>query len=179
MQGEEHSWLLLTYTLQAEPSSKRVQVWRRLRKAGAVLESGVWLIPETAEARQTVADLIKSIQESGGSVLGFVAKDLSGDQLERLKAAYNKVREDEYQELLDRCQRFLAHIERRAAALDFKFGAVEELEEDLEKRRRSYGQISSRDFFKVPLGTAVQECIAECESALAKFVESAFLQEGT
>jgi DNA-binding transcriptional regulator PaaX len=41
-------WLLLTYKVPAEPSSKRMALWRRLKSLGAVyLQNGVCLLPKT------------------------------------------------------------------------------------------------------------------------------------
>jgi hypothetical protein len=169
------SWLLLSYTLQAEPSSKRVQVWRQLRKAGAILESGVWLLPETPDTRRLIEGLRQSIRDFGGSAIAFKAEDLSEDQKQALQATYDAERRTEYQELLSRCERFISHAERLTREQEFKFGAVEELEEDLEKRRRTLAQIGARDVFQVEERKAVEDSIARCEAALAVFVERAFL----
>ena len=43
-------WLLLVYTVPAEPSRLRAAVWRDLKKAGAVyLRDGVCVLPERDE----------------------------------------------------------------------------------------------------------------------------------
>jgi hypothetical protein len=100
---------------------------------------------------------------------------LPAGQSEQLQAAFNEVRRDEYLELLQRCQRFLAHVQRVAEAAELTFSVVEELEEDLEKRRRSLAQIVARDAFAIDERLQVEASIKECESALEAFVEQVFI----
>ena len=167
-------WLLLSYTLPAEPSSKRVLVWRHLRKMGALLDSGVWLLPRSPALETEFEAAVAEIAELGGRPLAFNASDLTEQQHHELRNAFNKVRAEEYVDLMQRCDRFLGHVQRLIDQADFKFAAVEELEEDLEKRRRSFAQLISRDVFEVPERRQVEDCIKRCESALTRFVEAAF-----
>jgi hypothetical protein len=171
----KRTWIVLSYTLPAEPSSKRVLVWRHLRKLGAMPDGGVWLLPRTPALDSEFRNALAEIQELGGRPLAFYAADLPTGQAEALQAAFNNLRRDEYSELLQRCQRFVSHVQRLTEAHDFKFGAVEELEEDLEKRRRSLAQIITRDAFEVGERQQVEACIDECAAALARFVAQAYL----
>jgi hypothetical protein len=160
--------------LPAEPSSKRVLVWRHLRKLGAILDSGVWLLPSTPALEAEFRIAVAEIEELGGRPRAFRADDFAPEQHEQLREAFNRVRAEEYDELLQRCDRFIGHVERWTDENNFRFGAVEELEEDLEKRRRSLAQIASRDVFGVPLRQQVEDRVRDCESALAGFVEQVF-----
>jgi hypothetical protein len=175
MQALNAKWLLISYTLPAEPSSKRVLVWRHLRKLGAVLDAGVWLLPYTPAMEKAARDAVDEVKELGGRAISFVADDLPAGQNEALQASFNSVRREEYIELLQRCQRFQDHVQRLIDSGDFKFGAVEEMEEDLEKRRRSFAQISERDVFAIDERRQTEASIKDCEAALARFVELAFL----
>ena len=168
-------WFLLSYTLPGEPSSKRVLVWRHLRKLGALLDAGVWLLPDSPAMQDSLREIGDEIRALGGRAIGFQAEDISAAQHEELRAAYNALRREEYAELEQRCQRFLAHVQRLTDARDFKFTAVEELEEDLEKRRRSLAQLVARDVFGVEERREVDSAIAACEAALTQFVESVYL----
>ncbi len=168
------TWILLTYTLPAEPSSKRVLVWRHLRKLGAILDSGVWLLPSSPALEAEFRVALAEIEELGGKPRAFRSEDFTPAQHKQLREAFNKVRTEEYEELLQRCERFIGHVERWTDTGEFRFGAVEELEEDLEKRRRSLAQIVSRDVFGVELRQRVEARIKDCEAALADFVEQVF-----
>jgi vacuolar-type H+-ATPase subunit I/STV1 len=164
-------WFLLTYNLPAEPSSKRVQAWRNLRKLGAVLEAGVWLLPATDETEPSIEDVVQRLRTLGASPLAFRAEDLTPDQTDALRTRYDDVRRREYDELLQRCDRFLGHVQRLIDTSDFKFGSLEEMEEDLEKRRRSLDQIKSRDVFHVDMRETVETSFAACEASLAHYIE--------
>ena len=167
-------WMLLSYTLPAEPSSKRVLVWRHLRKLGAILDSGVWLVPRTPALEAAFQSALAEIRELGGRPLAFYAEDLPPGQCEQLQAAFNDVRRGEYTELFQRCQRFMGHIQRLTESGELKFGAVEELEEDIEKRRRSLAQIKARDAFEVAERQQVEAAVMDCENALSGFVEQVY-----
>jgi hypothetical protein len=46
---------------------------------------------------------------------------------------YNEARDDEYEEILDKCADFHAGVEKEVAAEHFTYGELEENEEDLAK----------------------------------------------
>ena len=172
---EVNGWLILAYRLPAEPSRKRVLVWRHLRKLGAIyLETGIWLVPRREHTAKEAKAVLDEIEELGGAATAFVADDLSPTQTLELQAKFNRVRQSEYADLLDKCRRFLSHIERLAKGVDFRFANVEELEEDLEKRRRTLAQVIERDVFDVGERHAAEAGVKDCEEALARFTEQAF-----
>jgi hypothetical protein len=168
--------MVLSYTLPAEPSSKRVLVWRHLRKIGAIVDSGVWLLPCAQELEQEFRRVVGEIAGLGGKPLAFIGDDFSPGQHEALRSAYNGERSTEYMTLLQRCERFLAHVKRWTESQEFNFAALEELEEDLEKRRRTLAQIATRDVFRVPERALVESSLDRCEAALTAFAEQVFIQ---
>ena len=73
-----YGWLLLTYKVPAEPASKRVALWRRLKGMGAVyLQNGVCLLPKTDDHVRRLKMLENDITEMGGDavILETVALD--------------------------------------------------------------------------------------------------------
>ena len=169
-------WILLAYTLPAEPSRKRVLAWRHLRKLGAVyLETGLWVLPQNPSMLSALEPILAEIKHMGGKLSAFSGSDIGESQNDELRDAFNQVRREEYADLLGKCRRFLAHAERLAKAGDFRFAEVEELEEDLEKRRRWLAQVIARDAFGIEARQEVEACLMQCEEALARFVEQSFL----
>jgi hypothetical protein len=168
--------MLLSYTLPAEPSSKRVLVWRHLRKLGAVLDSGVWLLPWSAELEPEFRAARDKVEDLGGRPLAFMVEHLTDGQAAGFKSVFNQARREEYDELLAMCRRYLGHIARLIDAGEYKFTLVEELEQDLEKRRRSLAQLIPRDVFHVEERISVETCLQECEEALARFTERVFME---
>ena len=61
------SWLLLTYKVPAEPASKRIALWRKLKGLGAVyLQNGVCLLPKTDSHVRRLKMLENDIAEMKG-----------------------------------------------------------------------------------------------------------------
>lgn len=168
-------WMLLSYTLPAEPSSKRVLAWRSLRKLGALLEGGVWMLPNTPALEKEFRKIVVKIEELGGQPIAFYADDFTEAQGRHLRDAFNSLRRQEYKELSERCERFIRHVERLSEASDFEFGSIEELEEDLEKRRRYLAQIISRDAFSIPERREVEARLEQCASVLNGYIEQAYI----
>lgn len=139
-----------------------------------MLDSGVWLLPSSPALEEAFAVVLARIEELGGKPRVFRATDFSEEQSDQLKDAFNKLRVEEYNELSQRCDRFLAHVQLWTDERDFRFGAIEELEEDLEKRRRTLMQIASRDVFGLGAREQLEKQIKRCEEALAGFVEQVF-----
>jgi hypothetical protein len=140
-----------------------------------MLDTGVWLLPNTPALQAAFRVALAEIEGLGGKPRAFIASDFTSQQQEQLRDAFNKLRVEEYEELLERCDRFIGHVQRWTEGEEFRFGAVEELEEDLEKRRHTLAQIASRDVFGVPQRAEVEARISECEAALARFVEHVFV----
>jgi hypothetical protein len=152
-----------------------VLVWRHLKKLGAVSQSGIWLVPRTPHLEAEFEKALAEIRELGGRALAFEGKDLDDVQRESLQALYNAARREEYLELQRLCERFVGHVRRLIDAADFRFGALEEMEQDLEKRRRAFAQVVSRDAFAVEERKLVETALRECEAAFEEFSKQVYL----
>jgi len=72
------TWLLLTYKVPADPATKRVALWRRLKSIGAIyLQNGICLLPKTDDHVRRLKMLENDIAEMGGEavILETVALD--------------------------------------------------------------------------------------------------------
>jgi hypothetical protein len=170
-------WIIFSYTLPAEPSSKRVLVWRHLKKLGAVSQAGLWLLPRTETLAAEFETALAEINALGGNALVFHGHDIDQAQHDALRDLYNMARREEYREVQSLCERYLSHIQRLAEAADFRFGAIEEMEQDLEKRRRALAQVKARDAFEVEERPQVENSFRDCERAFDEFVRKAYLMQ--
>jgi hypothetical protein len=72
-------WLMLMHQLPPQPDYFRVKVWRRLRAIGAVpLKNSVYVLPNTAEAREDFEWLLREIAAGGGEATLCEANLLAG-----------------------------------------------------------------------------------------------------
>ncbi len=167
-------WLLLIYTVPSEPTRKRAYIWRALKKVGAVyLRDGVCALPDRAETRAAFQQIAAKIEEFAGEATLVQAARRDSKRAEMLIAASQAARADEYRELAQEAEGFLAHVRRETDHREFTFAELEELEEDLAKLTRWTDQVRARDYFGGPDAQQVTTLLARCEEALAVFLEAA------
>jgi hypothetical protein len=173
------AWLVLAYTLPAEPSRLRVSIWRRLRKIGAIyLDEGVWVLPNTDALSDEVRNMLRDIENFGGTASAFTARDLDVTQSERLRQRVLAARDEEYAELQGQCERFFLHVEHAMSTERYTFAEVEELEEELSKLERWLDEIRGRDVFGSAQAAVSAAQIEKGREALTAFTETTFSASG-
>src|SRR3954468_24671246 len=76
---EESPWLVFLFTLPRAQASGRVDVWRRLKRSGALsLESGGHLLPDSPENREKFEWLAESVRQYKGTAM-VLSVDSVGD----------------------------------------------------------------------------------------------------
>ena len=172
------SWLLLIYTVPAQPSRKRAAVWREVKKAGAVyLRDGVCALPELPAQLRTFEEIAAKVAELGGQATLVRSASLDEQRAEAVIAEAATARAAEYEDILGEVGRFHAHLRRERQHREFTFREVQEIEADLGKLQRWTTQVKERDFTGLERAKEVDEALAGCEAELASFAEEAFRQE--
>jgi hypothetical protein len=168
-------WLLLIYTVPAKPTRKRAYIWREVKKIGAVyLRDGVCALPERPETVRAVDAIAARVREFEGDVTVVTGARFDAARGEAVIAAFTSARADEYAEVIREARRLLEHISRETDHRDFTFVELEELEEDLTKLVRWMNQVRARDYFPdASVAEAAEQLLAQCEAALAEFLEEA------
>jgi hypothetical protein len=170
----DSSWLLLIYTVPAEPTRKRAYVWREVKKVGAVyLRDGVCVLPDRAQttaAAEAIAARIKEFE--GEATLAHGAK-LDSTRAEAVVAQFRSARAAEYTEIAREAERLLQHVARETEHRDFSFAELEELEEDLTKLKRWMDQVRSRDYFPDGSSSQPEQLLERCDQAITEFLEAA------
>ena len=134
-----HKWLLLVYKVPSEPSARRVYVWRKLKRVGAILlHDAVWVLPATDRTREQLQWLAAEINEMGGEAMLWESTLLPAGQEEALVQQFVAQAESAYQEILTE----LAHENA-----------------DVEVLARRYQQIKTQDYFQSPLGPQVRDAL--------------------
>ena len=97
---------MLVHQLPASPSNLRVRTWRRLQELGAVaLKQSVYVLPDSATAREDFEWLKVEIEGSGGEAVVFVSDALDASAEAKLVEEFRKVRQGDYAELAAELQR--------------------------------------------------------------------------
>jgi len=167
-------WLFFSYSLPAEPSKARVYVWRQLRKLGAVNYQSVWVIPHSTERLNELKKLIEDIENYKGTSLLITGNILVKDQEERITKAFIASRNEEYKEIIDKCEAFFKEIEYEIDRQNFIFAEVEENEEELAKLKQWLKKVEKRDVLKPPLRKTATDKVKICERIFEDFARRVF-----
>jgi hypothetical protein len=133
------AWLLLVYKVPSEPTARRVYVWRKLKRLGAVLlHDSAWVLPATPYTREQLQWLAAEITEMAGDAMLWDAQAVSPQQDEGLTRQFSEQADAAYEEI--------------RAALD-QDGA------DLAALSRRYQQTRLIDYFGSDVGQRVKEAL--------------------
>jgi len=168
------TWLMLVYRVPSEPTRHRAAVWRRLRTMGAVyLQNSVAVVPKSNERERTLRTLRNEIVEKmNGKAYLLTSNALAGAY--DLIATINAARDDEYEEILDKCEDFHAEVDKEFAKKHFTYGELEENEEDLHKLQRWFTKVVARDALGASKRQEVEQALVGCADALEKFAAEVY-----
>ena len=161
-------WLLLVYRVPSEPSRLRSAVWRRLKSLGAIyLQNSAAALPAGPSAERALRKLRSQILDMEGTAVLLSCAVLAGES--EVRAAFESARNDEYEEIVDRCEDFLAQVKKEHVASHFTFAELEENEVDLEKLRNWFARIRQRDAFGTSGRPAAEKALDTCQQALDEY----------
>jgi hypothetical protein len=168
-------WLFFSYSLPTEPSKARVYVWRQLKKLGAVNYQSTWVLPYSNERIGEIKHLANEIERYKGESLLLEGKALDKKQEERIYKAFVDSRNEEYQEIIEKCEDYFKEIAFEIERKNFIFAEVEENEEELEKLKQWLKKVEKRDLVGAPLQKAAAEKIKTCEKMFNDFAKTVYL----
>ncbi|WP_370115191.1 Chromate resistance protein ChrB [Streptacidiphilus sp. MAP12-33] len=170
-------WLVLVYKIPAEPTRLRAGVWRKIKGLGAIyLQNSVAALPESASAERALRLLRNEILEMGGTASLLTAGALGGGP--EIEEQFNAARDDEYEEIVDRCEDFLGQIEKEYRAEHFTYAELEENDEDLVKLRNWLAKVVARDVLGASGQTAAQTALERCAKVLDEYAARVYAEEG-
>jgi hypothetical protein len=167
---------MLIYRVPSEPSRLRTAVWRRLKALGAVyVANSVAVLPESPEAGRALRGLRAEVEEKGGTAQLVRVEPLPGQG--DFTPRYNEARDEEYAEVIHRCDDFMAEIAEETAAAHFTYAELEN-DEDLTKLRSWLGKVEARDMLGAASAGQARAAVAECAEALDKFAGQVYAADG-
>jgi hypothetical protein len=92
-------------------------------------------------------------------------------------ALYRAARDEEYAEIVDKCQDFLCEIRNETTAEHFTYAELEENEEDLKKLNSWFEKVQSRDCLAAKGRQAAESALLECATALDGFANAVYIAE--
>jgi hypothetical protein len=167
---------VLIYRIPSEPTRLRAAVWRRLKGLGAIyLQNSAAALPAGTAAERALRKLRHEILEMNGTAVLMSCAVLVGEG--DVRGAFLAARDDEYEEVVDKCQDFLAGIEKEFAAEHFSFAELEENEVDHTKLVNWLAKVRERDVFGAPGRKPAEEALVRCDQALEAYAARVYAEE--
>jgi hypothetical protein len=169
-------WLVLVYRVPSEPSRLRAAVWRRIKSLGAIyLQSSAAALPASVAAERALRKLRSEILDMAGTAVLLSCDVLAGEP--DVRGAFQAARNDEYEEIVDKCADFLAGVEKEYKENHFTYAELEENEVDLVKLRTWLARVRERDVFGAPGLPEAVSSLAECEEKLEAYAARVYAEE--
>lgn len=169
-------WFSLIYKIPSEPTRYRASVWRKVKASGAVyLQNSVCVLPVNRKTERQFRQIRHEIESYGGE--GYLSKGtfLGSDQ--QIIEMFNRARDEEYEEIIDRCEDFFKEIDKEISMKHFTYAELEENEEDFEKLKKWFEKVKERDFFGAALAARAEEILNQCQERLDEFGNHVFSSE--
>jgi hypothetical protein len=139
----KQQWVLLSYKVPREPSTPRIAIWRRLKKAGvAQIGDGLVGLPLDARTKESLEWVAAMVLEADGDAIVWIATTTKQQDRE-LAAKMNDERDEEYRALI-------AEIEAAGAAVNAR---------TIARLRREWRRITRRDYFRSSLRESARQAL--------------------
>jgi hypothetical protein len=141
------SWLLLVFNLPSKNASARVEIWRKLKKLGALpLRTSGYLLPNNPVNHERFEWLAAVIRKNKGEASIAQVTSFDGLPQETIAQLFLEARNKDYQHLITALRKRRSHKPGQVAAL-----------------RRRLAETAAIDFFDSPLRKRVESMLDAAE----------------
>ena len=173
---EGAGWLVLIYRVPPEPTRLRSTVWRRIKSLGAIyLQNSAAALPASAATERALRKLRREILDMSGTAILLSCDVLAGEP--DVRSAFQAARNDEYEEIVDRCEDFLQQVQKEYTANHFTYAELEENEVDLVKLRNWFAKVRERDVFGADGRQPAEKALDTCEQSLEAYAARVYAEE--
>src|SRR3982074_1342431 len=179
--GAALSWRVLFCPVPPDPASKRVAVWRDLKRLGALyLQQCACIFPDIPGVTEAVNQAAAKIPALVIDRFLLDVPKLQPEDEARIIEAFRAQRANEYAEFVEECEtKFVKEIEFEHFRQNYTFEEAEEIEQDLEKIRRWFERVRERAWFKAERRDEVETWLGKCQGLLARFEEEVYRRNGS
>lgn len=150
--GVKHvPWLMLMFTLSAKEASKRVEVWRKLKKYGALpLRTSGYLLPNSPENQERFEWLAVAIRKQKGEASVVQIHAMDDHPSEKLQEMFVAARSRDYEALI-------ADLKKVGRKRKHEPG-------EIARFRRRLQEIAAIDFFNSPMRSRAEALLENADS---------------
>lgn len=135
-------WLLLLYGLPTKKGAARVNLWRQLKKAGALsLKTSAYLLPDEPAHHERLQWLAQQVRDGGGEATIIHVTEIEGLAGADIVRQFNEARATDYAALLEALNALIAQNKKHLS---------ETFTAELEKLTRQFEDLRKIDFFQCP-----------------------------
>jgi len=92
-----NKWILLLYGLPTKKGAARVNLWRQLKKCGALpLKTSAYLLPDKPEHHERLQWLAQQVRDGGGEATIIHVTEIEGLPSEDIVRQFNEARATDY-----------------------------------------------------------------------------------
>ena len=173
------TWLLVTYKVPAEPSRRRVFLWRKLKELGAVyIQQGAAVLPMTEALLAQALSLREDTTAGGGELLVGKTEFVDEQDDARIVAAFQSQRDSDYSEIIEQCERLVCELDGETANGKFTYAEIEENETELARIHKWMERIVARDWFGAPGRAGAEQAIDQAEQRSALYTAEVERRQG-
>lgn len=144
-------WLLLMFTLSAKQASKRVEVWRKLKKYGTIsLHTSGHLLPNTPQNQERFEWLATAIRKYKGQASVAQLHGIDDLPFEKLKQMFVEARSKDYETLIRDLKKLASKRNREPG--------------EIARFRRRLQEVAAIDFFSAPLRSRAEALLEAADS---------------
>ncbi len=138
------AWVVFSYSLPAaRKSSRRVAIWRRLQRVGAVTPvNGMYLLPAVERCIEAFQWLAQEVIQADGQAVVMYVDNFDRHERQEIIALFQVARQKEY-----------AEVEEQALAIEVRLTgepddeSIKQAQDQLSKLQRRYREIADIDYF--------------------------------
>jgi len=167
--------VVLLARMPSEPARYRMALWRELRRSGAVLfGQSAWAVPDGPVTKGLVERVAQLVDTAGGTLLALVSTGYGLGDSERLDRLYIEAREEEWSEFTADCGKYLFELAKEETLGKYTLAELEEEEQSLERLRRWYRDLRSRDLLGVAASTVARTELKACQEQFERYAEHVY-----
>jgi hypothetical protein len=150
-EAQQTPWLLLMFSLPTKQGSGRVEVWRKLKKYGALpLRTSGYLLPNTPENQERFEWLAAAIRKYSGQASVVQVQAMDDLPSEKLVQLFIQARSKDYEALTSEAKKLIRRNKKQPG--------------EIARLRRRFQEITAIDFFNSPLHGRVEALLESADS---------------
>jgi DNA gyrase/topoisomerase IV subunit A len=122
-----------------------------------------WAVPDLLAVRPLLERLADVVEAAHGTLLLLAAKGFGDGDVARLEQLNSAAREEEWAEFDAECGKYLAELDKEERLSKYTLAELEEEEQPLDRLRRRYRELRSRDLLGTPATTESAMTFTLCE----------------